>query len=256
MKASGQTNWKALLTIALALGAALFFAWRFAGVMSDRPPSSLRQQKRVGARLATGTKPDLAWNQFQYLLKESLQDAAQRDTSVSALQFLELQPDGKNAVAWTLEQLVNHGFNPMQNFERPSAQNPISLLGYYALDGSAIPYTTRRPASAPNSVAVTLNLREPVSPGATQLVIRLERRPSPVQRNKDGMYGLGLSQFPRKTGTVHARAVRLMEGAVLVKFAGGESALVSTSGVATVGWINTRLTPPDQPLFAVFSRNR
>jgi hypothetical protein len=251
MNASGQTNLKVLLAVALIVGAAGFLAWRLAGAFSDRPPAWLRQQKRIGTRLVTGPQPDLAWNQFQRLLKEG-----QRDAALGSLQFLELQGDGKNAAAWTIERLVNQGFIPLQNFQLPPVPGTTSLLGYYALDGTAIPYTTRRPPARSDLLAVTLNLREPVAPGGTQLVIRIQRRPSPAQRAKDGSYRIGLGRLPKTTAAAHVRGVRLPEGAALLKFTGGDGAIVSTGGVAAVGWINTRLTPPDQPLSATFTLKR
>jgi hypothetical protein len=119
MNSLREQNWRLWLT-GLLLALALFYGGRqLSHFLRGSPPAGMTVVRRTSPALDRGSAPDLAWNRFHYLWEETKREAAARKKPIGSILFLELTAHPKEAIAWTTETLVNPGFAPKSNFERP-----------------------------------------------------------------------------------------------------------------------------------------
>lgn len=244
-------NWKLWLAVPVFLAGGFFGGWQLYQAFWSGPPKGFYIKTRTSPALDRGSRADLMWNRFRYLYTEAQREAAAYQQSLASFSFLELGRDPQQAVEWSLDTVINPGFDPLRNIERTLGNQADALVGYYTSDGQALAYTLKRPADFPNRTAVTIHLDKPINPGQTTQLLRLQRRKLSLKPNKNA-YTLSLGWLPDPQRGIHARGVRLPERARVVKYA-PDQAFTATNGVPMVGWINTYLPTKNRTITVTFT---
>src|ERR1051325_3581332 len=196
--------------LCLALLVAAFCVKRFHDSFTEQPPAWLKQKRFSSPALSRSVGEP-----FQQMLVLAQRYAEQRQIALGSVRELEIQADLTNAVLWTSDTFVNPGFKPLSRFERSLRIDRSRFIGYYTRAGKALDITLKHSPSRPQDLLMTIHLPAPVSPGASELVFRLEREIDRVKRGKDGKYQLGLGRMPGSTAAIHLLAVHLPERAEL-----------------------------------------
>jgi hypothetical protein len=244
-------SWKMWAGVAFAVAAIVFVVARWRTSFSERPPDWLRQEDRQSARL-----PDASLKNFKSFRKEVEQEAKQRNLPVGSIQFFEVSRDGKATVAWNTVKLTNQGFNPNADFDQPGGSDEARLLGFYALDGESLGFTLKHHPARPRGFYAVVHLDNPLAPGESVLVLRLERRPLNLKPNAKGQLQYPVGRFARPTAAIHGRAVSLPERAKLVQYRPDKGAFEFAGDPPLVGWINACLDTNFPPLSATFTLPR
>jgi len=240
-------NWKHWTGLGVALVLIGFAVARLQSSFRDRPPAWLRQQDKRGPGLPAESR-----KHFQQFRREIELEAEQKSLPVASIQFIELMKDGKEGVVWNTEKVTNQGFKPLADFEMQGGGDEERLRGYYTLEGEPLGFTVKHHPNRPKSFYMAVHLRQPLPPGQSVLVLRLERRAYTIKPNAKGEAQLGLGRLTRATTAVHARGLCLPDRARLVQYRPDKGAFAFEDNPPMVGWINSCLDPAFPPLNATF----
>ena len=250
-----KDNWKLWLAV-IACGIVMAFCVRRAyNAFHERPPAWVKTEDRVGPVITRDNHLNAAWKAFSDLLVTVRRESARQQLPVGSVSLLALESDITNAVSIATESLVNQGFNPLNNVQASIGGDERRFVGFYGIDGGPIPFTIVRVPGRRGNPPVTLHLKNPIAPGETQLVARVERRRAPVNIGKDGKAQAGLGRFPRTPNAVYARAIELPSGSMIVRNVPDTTATVSGDVVPLVSWIGTA-TNANAPMSVVFTLSK
>jgi|GEM_PF-2158749 hypothetical protein len=230
---------KLWLAVPLFLGGGFFCGWQIYRAFWSAPPQGFYLKTRTSPALNRGPQPDLMWHRFRYLYTEAQREAAAAHRPLASFRLFELDRDPRQAIEWRLDTVSNPGFNPLHNIERNLGNQAQTFVGYYTCDGQPLAYTLKRSPDFPNHTAVTIHLNDPVQPGASLQLLRLDKRTLPVKSPKNN-YRLNLDSLPGPHRGIHVRGIRLPDRATIVRYAPAE-AFVFTNGHPLIAWINTSL---------------
>ncbi|MDD2707619.1 MAG: hypothetical protein PHV34_06375 [Verrucomicrobiae bacterium] len=238
----------------LGLVAAVVVGWgvvRFVQSFRMELPGWLNENRRCGSSLDTRRQPDLPWNRLKDLMGQVEIMCKSNKKEFGAVQLLVFENDPQKAVMWTVEKVVNPGFNPMHQIERSLGIPPGLFVGYYTVAGKAMPFTVKTVTKEAKKFGTTIELKKPLAPGESMVMIRLEKQMKRARLGKDGKHGVGLGRMPEDK--VHARGVCLPEGALLAGCNPQGGAITFTNGVGCVAWVNVSLENSKAPLSLTFS---
>jgi len=241
-------NWKTWTGVAVTVLVIGFVAARWRSSFVQRPPDWLRQQDKHSVRL-----PAASLKHFREFYRQIEIEAEQKNLPVGSIQFLELAADGKEMIAWNTERLANQGFNPAANFDQWGGSEETRLLGYYTLEGDPVNFTVKHHPARPQDFFPVIHLLKPLAPGASALVLRLDRRPLTLKPNAKGQTQFGLGRLIKPANAIHARGVCLPDHAQLVQYKPEKGAFEFPDNPPMVGWINSCLDPSLPPLSATFT---
>jgi hypothetical protein len=247
-----KDNWKLWLAIIACVVVAMLCAQRAHEAFYGSPPKWIREEDRVGAGISKDGKLQVAWKQFSDILGTAQHESAQRQLPVGTVSLLALQTSGTDALAIVTQSVVNQGFNPLRNPQASIGGDEKRFVGFYTTAGAPIPFTIVRVQGRPHDPPVTLHLDAAVAPGATQWVVRVEWRRTPVSVGKNGNLQAGLGRFPRTPKAVYARAVSLPSGSTIVRSIPQQTATVQNGAAPLVSWIGGA-TDVGVPMNVVFT---
>jgi hypothetical protein len=229
-----KANWKAVVVVALVVGAVLFAGLRLRGALGqEKLPTWLRFREHSSPAL-----PRAAYAQFLAAQRAAEREGEQRRRAVAAIRFVELAEDPSESVLWSTEKITNLGYDVMQRVERAGVPS-AGLIGYYTADGQPIRFTTRHQPQYPDSVPATLQLSRTLAPGASETIIRRERYPLQLQASNNQGFELPLQLPPSGRGVgMHVRAIWLGKGAELLKCQPDQGVFVSRENGPLVVWFD------------------
>jgi hypothetical protein len=247
-----KEHWKLWLATINCMIVMVFCARRAYNTFHERPPDWVKTEDRVGPAISRDGQRNVAWKQFSDLLGTVRRESAQQQLPVGGVSLLALEADVTNALSIVTEPMVNQGFNPLKNVQASIGGDEKRFVGFYATDGGPIPFTIVRVPGRQRNPPVTLHLNNPIAPGETQWVVRVEQRRAPVNIGKDGKAQAGLGRFPRTPNAVYARAIGLPSGSVIVRNAPATTATVTEGAAPLVSWIGIA-NNTNAPMSVVFN---
>jgi len=167
-----RENWKFWLAVLMVALAAGFGVMRFRRLVHEQAPAWLKLEHKAAESL-----PKPAWEHFKLVVKQTQTEADTRGLPFGSIQFVDLNDRTNEATWWTTERVVNQGFNPLTSLESSSQAGKDRFLGYYTLGGDSLSCEIKHHPSRPNWLILTVNLEQPLPPGASLVVVRVERRP-------------------------------------------------------------------------------
>jgi hypothetical protein len=244
-----RENWKFWLAVLMVALAAGFGVMRFRRLVHEQAPAWLKLEHKAAESL-----PKPAWEHFKLVVKQTQTEADTRGLPFGSIQFVDLNDRTNEATWWTTERVVNQGFNPLTSLESSSQAGKDRFLGYYTLGGDSLSCEIKHHPSRPNWLILTVNLEQPLPPGASLVVVRVERRPGTLTTTRDGKSVMNFGRLAKAATGVQARAILLPGKSVLAQYRPEKGASVfHQDGEATVLWINTRLDDAQPPLSATFT---
>lgn len=228
------------LLLVLAAG---FVVFQFYRSFSEREATWFKPRPHANPILPPGP--------FKLVREECEREAARQHLPVASTRVLALSDTNGASILWTTEAVRNGGFAPMTQFEQMLFPKRDSWVGYYRLDGTPMRCTLRPSLSQTNAAFVTLHLDQPIAPGGTQLVVRVNKVNLRLRPNRAGNFEVFQGRFPPSTGVLGA-AVVLPPKSEWVRMA-PISATKKTDGDSTfVYWLNTRTGSNAPPMSVEF----
>lgn len=219
-----------------------FACWRIYQSFQDEIPSWLLTREKVGPRLGAEA--------FQPLLMEIERQARERNLPVRTVRFIGVAKDCKETYHWTLESLTNPGYAPMVELEKIAPAKQSEFVGYYALDGTPIPYMQKRDPNRPQNLSLKLHLSMPILPGTTQLVFCVVKKSDQIKKDKAGFLLVNLGKF-RGEG-IQGLGISLPKGVICKSYSPEQGAMVSSNSTWSAGWCNVLLETNAPGVWAAF----
>ena len=240
-------NWKFKCALAGLLLAVVFAAYRFHRSLYDDAPASLRLERRHGPALPAAMLPPL--QTFLHQLKLEVKESGE---PVESLVYFVINKTSEQLLVCNLETVRNPGFATASQFPVERGTTDQSIVGYYLLDGTPLNFTLKHQRARSNAAFLAVETREPLAPGASISVLRVEQRPLDLRPDATGLCRQNLPRVPRDAGAIHAVAICLPAHATLQKYQPLDGAYISTKDAPLVGWINRRLDARTPEPFVTF----
>lgn len=229
-------NWKFKCALAGLLLAVVFTGFRVCRSFHEAGPSWLRLERRQGPTLPATMMPPL-----QTLLHELELEVQQSGEPAESLVYFVINKNGKQMLVCSLETLSNPGFAPASQFPVQRWTTDQSIVGYYLLNGTSLNFTLKHHPTQPNAACLAIETREPLAPGASISLLRVEQRPLDLHPDATGLCRQYLPRVPRDDGAIHAIAICLPPRATLKNYQPADGAYLSTKDSPLVAWISRRL---------------
>ena len=243
-------NWKFKCALAGLLLAVLFTGYRACRSLQEVGPAWLRLERRHGSSLPTAMMPSL-----QSLLHQLELEVQQSGEPVESLVYFVILKTGKQMLVCNLETVSNPGFEPASQFPVQRWTTDQSIVGYYLLNGTPLNFTLKHHPTQPNAACLAVETREPLAPGASISVLRVEQRQLKLRPDAAGFCRQNLPWVPRDNGAIHAVAICLPARAILQTYQPAAGAYCLTTDAPFVGWINRRLDNNAPAPFVMFKLN-
>lgn len=234
---------KATFTALLLLVAAGFITVQFRHAAGDQPPSWLKIENHAS--------PTIPSDRFKALVDECVRESARRRLPVGPVRFIALADTNGTSMAWSTETLTNPGFAPLAQVDRRFNLRRDTWVGYYRLDGTPMRYTQRTNPGQTNGVFILLHLDQPLAPGATQVVARVDQVRFRLRPNRAGNFEFFQGRFP-PSSTVSGTGIEIPRNAELVRLAPISGTRKTEEKSTFVWWINTRTESNSPPMSVEF----
>ena len=251
----GKSLWRSFgrkvrigLAVVLALIVAAFCIKRYRDSFTDQPPEWLKQREMSGPSL-----PGAMTTEFAKSIELAQRYADQRGVPFGSVRLVEIEPEITNVVIWATDIFSNAGFNPLRSYERSMRADKSTFIGYYTREGKPLDITLKHTPTRPKDLLMTVHLKEPIAPGASAIVYRLERHLDRVKPTKEGKYQYGLGRMPPASAAIHIWEIQLPRSGQLVRHDPETGASLGGERSPRVTWNNAMVDPSAPPISVIFT---